>query len=78
MDWCICGAVRSKNVEHGLELDHELPVVLAEFVAEVRLARLDRLAGDLAEELVLVVKVPPKRALLRASRYDLPATVRRT
>eukprot|EP00047_Mylnosiga_fluctuans_P020093 m.88781 g.88781 ORF g.88781 m.88781 type:complete len:627 (-) comp8382_c6_seq1:70-1950(-) len=62
------------ELEHLLlQLLHKLPVVLAQIVAEVRLAGIDGLAANLADKGVRDLKMAAHKLLLAASRANLHA-----
>ncbi len=59
------------NLKGLLQLDHELPVVLAQIVLEELLAGVDAGATNLAHQLVCGVKVPTVELLVTAVGVDL-------
>ena len=60
----------SHDLERLLELDHELPVVLLEVVAEVVLAGVDGGAVDLAHQEVLKTKESPVQVSCSVARWQ--------
>lgn len=62
------------NLKQLFQLDHELPIGLAQVLLKIRLGGVNALPADATDELVLLVKVPPKQLLIAANRNNLGRT----